>query len=518
MTLDSFKGVNLSPGQEIRSQDLNDAQRFLLSKLCDAMLEHLVPGADSNTQETLSKLDVTATHGTDVPLNAWAYALHGGQAYPRKGTGNDKIQVSAGTLFQKVAAHNGDEPGFLSYTFEGTEEVTMLAADASNPRVDLLQMKLEWVSGDSQSRVFRVEATPATLDLAAHTASVDTEVSSRVWGSTGNVIKLQFAPRASGVGVTVTETGFTVLVEYEDGVSTVADVEAAIDADSTLIEVTGNGLGAAVLSAPGDTFGPVNLAGGTNSVLTSQNFNMKRRVQMTLSMKQGVAGASPQYPTPDAGYVPIAAVLVPANWTYATEFKYADHATDAVLHDQRMPMGVPQWHTCRAVDLLANNSAGYWPLSDKKEYVTAGASKNNAFAVCPHARMGRLLAVQVTGCGLVGTHISHYNYNNLGTQATAMNDSNAEVNAVGAINTLTSERRYLESAHNAAAAGPTIQSSAASPYYGPPMWTSGRRVAVVENDFVEYDHHDRLCLLIVGATSLEGGQFIAAGFLVAEGL
>lgn len=72
-------------------------------------------------------------------------------------------------------------------------------------------------------------------------------------------------PLAGGLddeGVTIQEVGTAVTIHYVDGESTVADVEAAITSDSTLISVKTAGTGATVLSAGTDDFAATNLAGG----------------------------------------------------------------------------------------------------------------------------------------------------------------------------------------------------------------------------------------------------------------
>ncbi len=74
-------------------------------------------------------------------------------------------------------------------------------------------------------------------------------------------------PLAGGLdseGVVIEETGTDVVIHFETGVSTVADVEAAILADSTLLAVKTAGTGATVLTDPDDAFAATPLAGGSD--------------------------------------------------------------------------------------------------------------------------------------------------------------------------------------------------------------------------------------------------------------
>jgi hypothetical protein len=233
-TNDNYKQMLQSDGEAIVAGDMNDAQRFLSARLLDQILSAFAPsvivGGASLDPEFTGQL------GADMLSGPYSYALNPGGAYPRQGTANNKVQIAPGTLLQKTGNSNGNEETLLAYTFAGTEEVTIADGDVANPRVDIIQMKLELVEGDNQLR------------------------------------------------------------DFEDAIT---------DAPSTA---------------------------GTNK---------KRRVQCTLSVKQGAAAASPTYPAPDAGYVVIAGVVVGTSYVGAAGLKFEDTAgAVAVLHDQRMPLRV----------------------------------------------------------------------------------------------------------------------------------------------------------------------------------
>jgi len=113
--------------------------------------------------------------------------------------------------------------------------------------------------------------TDAELDLGGEgSGQLDTIVEPRsLHAGDGNGITVATqADSAAGDGVTIEEDldALAVVIHYEDGVSTVADVEAAI-ADSTLIQVKTTGTAATVLVGA-DEITATALAGGTDSANT----------------------------------------------------------------------------------------------------------------------------------------------------------------------------------------------------------------------------------------------------------
>lgn len=80
---------------------------------------------------------------------SYVYALtrHGGSAYLRRGTANNKLQIAPGVLMQLISGT------LYSYTFAGTEEYTIANGDVSNPRVDILQMKIDESAGTMAANV-----------------------------------------------------------------------------------------------------------------------------------------------------------------------------------------------------------------------------------------------------------------------------------------------------------------------------------------------------------------------------
>ena len=524
MVLDIFKGINLTAGQEVRAQDIKDLQNFLLARVLDGMLEKLVPGPPVGDHEAGSNIMFPGTHGANVPSNQYAYCLSTGGAYPRRVVGNNtKVQIAPGTLFQKVAAAAGTEPTFLPYTFAGTEEVTIGNGDATNPRVDLVQMKLELVDDDSQARVISTAGVKASRDLNPLTANCETVIRARAAGFGGNAISIQFVADGAGVG-SLTQSGYALTFHYATGVTTVANFETAVAA-SGLIEVQTTD-GAGTLTSPGDTFGPVFLSGGTDQVLSSANVMMKRRVQLTLSVKVGTPAASPTYPDCDAGYVAIAGVVVPATWTGASPLKTVDTAGAAslILHDQRMPLGTPRPYHVLPRQMYAHRNASKWLEAENGFSMTAQVGGGDLHAMLisgggagEGSGRGRLLAVEWNGSsGPTGLWLNRF------TIASGASASSVDINSIGSLSSggavLISDRVGLfaqfELNHVASGGGPVVQANA---LMGPPVWGNGRR-ALSPPDTAE-DNFDREFLTVRAASPAAGTYLIyGATFIMAEGL
>lgn len=109
----------------------------------------------------------------------------------------------------------------------------------------------------------------ATLDLDTVSTDLDTIVQAVPLGGLGNGVSVRGVNRAAdGGGVQITETAMLVTISWEQGVSTVAQVEAAITADATLVTVGTPGTAATVLGS-NDAFVATHLAGGTDAANTS---------------------------------------------------------------------------------------------------------------------------------------------------------------------------------------------------------------------------------------------------------
>jgi hypothetical protein len=127
----------------------------------------------------------------DVPT-FFAYALNPGGAFLRAGSANNKIQIAPGVLMQKIASTNLLTPTLLPYTFWGVEEFTLANGDATNPRVDLLQMALIYDStrGVVSCALTVKQGTPAASptipDPDTGCVPVGTAVVGHGWTTGGN--------------------------------------------------------------------------------------------------------------------------------------------------------------------------------------------------------------------------------------------------------------------------------------------------------------------------------------------
>lgn len=125
------------------------------------------------------------------------------------------------------------------------------------------------------------QTTRAELDIdPIGTTDLDTvvEASAAYPGTEGNGITVQ-AIGDSVAGVTIDEDvgAMSVVIHYQSGVSTVAQVETAL-ATSVLLDVKTPGTAATVLTAPGDNVAPTALAGGANDATTMDAFLWGRDV------------------------------------------------------------------------------------------------------------------------------------------------------------------------------------------------------------------------------------------------
>lgn len=509
MSTDLYKSVKMTAGQEIRAQDHVDAQRFLQAFLVDGLLEKLVPGPSTGAgPDDAIRVQLTALNGANAPTT-YAYALSAAGAYPRRGSANNKVQIAPGVLFQKINNATGDEQTFLPYVFDGTEEVTIANGDVSNPRVDIVQMKLELINSPTEVRVFSNQGNIASLDLAVSSTNIDTVIRARARGYGGNALTVSFV---AGASLTLTEEGFDTIITYVDGVTTVSAVETLIGTDSTLIEVLTTGTGANILVDPGDTFDD-QLEGGTDDVLTSQLMSMKRRVQCTLSVKQGTPAASPTYPAPDAGYVIVAGVVVGTNYVAAASLKHVDTSgATAVLHDQRFPIGRVRGHNVLPINFMGLTN---WTLDATRQFISAAASAGTLVIPCPSVGVGRVMGVQMTNKDndiAVAMHLARYQP--VTGAPVNLNDVENMRNGGATAFRLTQERGAFEANH-APTSGPTVQAGPSG--HGPPVWTNGKRC--IDDEFgtsAAYDDIDAVCISVVGAVS--GTDIYGATFYVAEGL
>lgn len=159
---DLFQRVYFNDGEGLTYGDLNDMQKFIQSHIWDGFYQKMAPGLVTATQPAASldwtDFDLGGTNPADID-DTHAYALKGGAAFPIQGSTGRHVAITPGTLFQAIGAGDGLTPIFLPFTFTGAEEVQLALGDATNPRIDIVQMKLELVQADSQTRDFKDATT-----------------------------------------------------------------------------------------------------------------------------------------------------------------------------------------------------------------------------------------------------------------------------------------------------------------------------------------------------------------------
>ncbi len=162
MTTDPYATVLFQDGEQLTFDDMNNMQRFTRAQVTDQILQQHI-GALSNAA-------VRPYRGGEDGADAstlWAYCMNPGRAYLRQGSANNKIQLAPGTLLQKIGNAAGADSTLVPFAFAGTEEWTIASGDATNPRIDMLQMKLEYITDTPASVDFQDAVTRANTTVAS---------------------------------------------------------------------------------------------------------------------------------------------------------------------------------------------------------------------------------------------------------------------------------------------------------------------------------------------------------------
>lgn len=482
-TTDNYAQVEFSDGEELTFQDQQNVQKFLQARLADQVFGKLAPLLANNLgygdPQFIGEMGFGGALGSQAGYRR-AFTMRGGAAYPWVGTnprssqtlGKNVVGMSPGTLFQYIGSEEaGTDSNFLAYTFLGNESWTIAAGDPTNPRIDLLQMQLAYVDGGSTTRTSLTPGVKASIDTATLTTHANTKYRAKVAGLSGDNVSLSYAKRTSGSGVTYSENGNAALVQYEDGVSTNALVEAAVIANSTIIEIMSTGTPGTVLHDPADSFAYTHLTGGADDMIVSATVNKTRKVQCTLTVQQGTPAATPQYPSPSAGVAVVGAVVVGANYATGTQIisGYDTAGANAVLHDQRVPLGVRVFRMSPK-DLAFSGSD--WALGGTQSNIQASGASKFLYARCPiGGHCGRLLGVAMNSTGHAGMTAK---LRMLGADSRYLaNLTSLLVPTGGATKFLIATMDQIE-ANMVASVGPSMTPSPTTSI-GPPIWTSAQR-------------------------------------------
>jgi hypothetical protein len=154
MPTDIFKGVLFSDGEGADFNDFNNLRAYGHARLTDQILR----AAAANARGGSSSQDPNLR--TTVSAAPFLYSLAGGAGYCVPGGSALQTTVRAGTILQQVGSPSGDEPSFIPYTLiDGDFTLTHSAGDATNPRIDVIEIKLEYVNGNSETRIFEDAVT-----------------------------------------------------------------------------------------------------------------------------------------------------------------------------------------------------------------------------------------------------------------------------------------------------------------------------------------------------------------------
>lgn len=363
---DNYGHVLFSDGEESNPDDFNATNDRVLAIMLDQVGVQ-VPAIAANT-------DPSFNEGAAPSASVYAYAASATSARPIPGSANNKIKISAGTLLQAFAAPSGLEAKMLAFTFSGSDEFVIANGDPTNPRVDIVQMKLEYVNAAPLSRDFQDATTRA---------------------------------------------------------------------------------------------------------LTTSTTNKLRRVQCTVSVKQGTPAASPLYPVADSGYVLIAGVLVAATYAAAGPMLIDDTAgAVAVIHDQRMPLRIDGIHS--QIKDMMYTAADWTP--DPATGVLARVASSAVIVPCPVARAGRVIAAASFGNTQGSAAVAKFMRGDKhdpgagGPVAVSYAALSSALALIGG--TAGYARRFagLAGIVHSPSVGPTVTVNAAG--VNPPLWTSGSRCPI----------------------------------------
>jgi hypothetical protein len=148
---DVYERVNFADGEEHDFDDFNQISRAIDARVLDQIVRGLTGSAGSE-----GDYEIFLDDGDDA---GEIFVLRGGQGFIFADPTGLGISIYPGTVFQRIASRDGLDAKFLPFTFEtGGPVGTLAAADPTNPRNDLVQIKLALIDDATTLRHFK-EAT-----------------------------------------------------------------------------------------------------------------------------------------------------------------------------------------------------------------------------------------------------------------------------------------------------------------------------------------------------------------------
>ncbi len=248
----------------------------------------------------------------------------------------------------------------------------------------------------------------------------------------------------------------------------------------------------------------------TTRAPSSQNPDKVRRTQCTIQIKQGTAGAG--MPAPTAGYLALAAIVVPA-------LHNAAHGADAV-HDLRWPLGNVTAYDVPYNQMIKLGGAPWTEVGANGHVAAAGGSGvgDTVLALCPIAsKTARLVGIGVYGS--VGTppniaRLCRYE-NNTGSGAPVITELSAIDDKVWdtvGYRTVTAEQIIDELSGGAISGGGRV----ATTHIMTPLWCSTYPGGVARPRSAQGDHSARFAMKFSTGGSPAAISFVR--FFIAHGL
>ncbi|HYC73117.1 MAG TPA: hypothetical protein VEB66_18040 [Opitutaceae bacterium] len=373
MPTDLFTTVQFNDGEGLDFVDFNDIGRGAVLRQTDQFLSQLVGRLAAGNADP----DHVGEAGSNAALTSLAYTMTGGDCAIAQGSTSTRVKLLPGLLFQKTGNTTGTEGTFLPYSVQaGDVDLTIAAGDATHPRVDIVQARLEWVSGGAVARDF-------------------------------------------------------------------------MDA--------------------------------TTGAITSTTPNKTRRVQATFSVKAGTPAATPTYPTPDAGYVLVAAVRVPAGWAsgFRTDALVPTSGTAAVLVQNTIPLRV------EAVTVMPHQFEGYYASNWARAATGSGSvsghweatgAGSNLLVWIPGSQTRRVVGVALVGestANLTAKLVTRsWKYND-GLGGAAQLNVGAAMDLTSKVNGLAASGLAFAHLGDIADASSASNPTAAAGPIGDPFWAHG---------------------------------------------
>jgi hypothetical protein len=137
---------------------INDTKNQAAIRLLDGLAAQLAPGDLGAAADPEMSYQTPGSSNTGTE---WCYAAALGAGLPVKGASNNIIRISSGTIYQRVPS--SPQASFISYPLPGTDQFTIPNGNGVNPRVDLIQIRLQWTGASPSSNV------SATINLKSGT-------------------------------------------------------------------------------------------------------------------------------------------------------------------------------------------------------------------------------------------------------------------------------------------------------------------------------------------------------------